>query len=69
MPFYALRFSGQWETLSTTAADRSDALSQFSKKLGYEVTEVATGQMTDLMMDEWTENPHWLNPTISVFKK
>ncbi len=69
MPFYAIRIGGDWKTLSTVGKDRADALSQFSEMLGYKISENKNGRMTDLMMDEWDENPHWLNPQIAIFRE
>jgi hypothetical protein len=72
MMFYALVIAGE-VALHTVARDRADALKQFAKKLGYEITEKPKGDIrdliTDLMLDEWEDGPHWIHPTIPVFRK
>jgi hypothetical protein len=69
MPNYSLVFVGEGKSLSTSALNKADALSQFSKQLGYILTEDENDTTTDLLMDEWEVGPHWVNPTIPVFRK
>lgn len=69
MTFYALCISGSSSHLTTSAASRAEALMQFSEQLGYFLTEDPTGLMSDLTLDEWTENPHYIRATIPVFRK
>ena len=68
MMFYALVLAGE-AALHTVASDRADALKQFARKLGYEITEKPNGDITDLMLDEWEDGPHWVHPIIPVFRK
>jgi hypothetical protein len=68
MPFYNLLvIDRQQKTLATPAANREDALMQFGKELGLTLTFQGDGA-PPFLLDEWEHGPHWVNPTIPVFK-
>jgi hypothetical protein len=54
--------------LDAAARDREDALTIFGKELGLRLTLKDQDTPASYLLDEWHESPHWVNPTIPVFK-
>lgn len=68
MPYYTLVTASTGKHLHALAADRVDALRNFSKELGQTLSLEETVDTTDsYLMDEWWNNPHWTNPKIPVY--
>ncbi len=67
MPYYNLTVSEK--TLSAAAANRSAALLHFEQEIGKKLTLEDQGGVPEHLMDEWTESPHWVHPTIPVWEK
>lgn len=65
MPHYNLTNGA--ETLCESAGSRVQALYLFEQKIGKELTLEDQGTVADHLMDEWTESPHWVYPTIPVW--
>lgn len=57
------------KSLHTAARDRAEALALFGKELHCELTEAGGDEVAPYLMDEFTESPHWTNPTIPIFRK
>jgi hypothetical protein len=68
MPYYDLRDADKNETLATPAQNLENALEIFGKQLGVRLTLEDQGVAPPYMLDEWHEGPHWVNPTIPVFR-
>jgi len=70
MPYYSLQVVDENRSLSTPARDRSDALAVFGKELGLKLTleDDGTAVATFLLDEWWNDGPHWVNPTIPVYK-
>jgi hypothetical protein len=68
MAHYHLLIVNQQKHLSTPAHDRSDALAIFGKELGVKLTLIDNGAPAPYLLDEWFSSPHWVNPTILVFR-
>ena len=66
MPYYNLSVGN--EVLSEVASGRSDALERFGKSLGKKLTLSDQGNVAPYLLDEWTEGPHWVRPTIPVWE-
>jgi hypothetical protein len=67
--FFALRAT-DGETFNTVAVNRPEALAQFSKRLGVEITDTPTGMMESYMLDEWdAAGVHLVSPGIHIYKK
>lgn len=71
MAYYSLLIVDKQETLSGVAArDRTEALLMFGQKLGRHLTlEDDDSSAAEYLLDEWWEQPHWVNHTIPVFVK
>lgn len=68
MAYYTLLVEPQHKTLSTPAADRTEALAIFGKELGVKLTlEASNTDFATYLLDEWEVGPHWVNPHIPVF--
>jgi len=65
MPYYTLVVE-PGKTLHAVADGCNVALAMFGKELGQQLTFEGE-HPAPYLMDEWQENPHWTNPTISVF--
>ena len=71
MASYSLHvFTPDAKTISCTAGTRSDALAIFARELGYNLTDTSTQDWDDdfMMMDEWDEGPHWVEPHIPIYR-
>lgn len=68
MIFYTL-VSVSKGCLFTCAATREEALAQFGKELGEQLTIKPAGHMADYMLDQWENDPHWIRAYIPVWKK
>lgn len=71
MAYYSLLIVDKQETLSGVAArDRAEAVAVFRRQLGRDLTleDDDTG-VAGYLLDEWWEQPHWVNHTIPVFAK
>jgi hypothetical protein len=71
MAYYSLLIVDKQETLSGVAArDRAEAVAMFGQQLGRDLTltDDDTG-VAEYLLDEWWEQPHWVNHTIPVFAK
>ena len=67
MPYFNLRVVCDGRTLSdATAADAQSALSLFGGELGVDLTFEGEGA-PPYLFEEWSEGPHWINPTTPVF--
>lgn len=70
MPYYNLKIVNENKTLSTPAADRSEALAIFGKELGLRFTLKGNDAAPiQYLLDEWEIGPHWVNPHIPVFEE
>ncbi len=71
MAFYSLLNVTKQETTGGVAAgNRAEAVALFGRQLGLDLTlEDDDSHVADFLLDEWTEQPHWLNHTIPVFLK
>jgi len=63
---YTLLIVSQRKTLQTTAPGRREAIADFGKELGCNLSLEGDGPPAYLL-DEWEGSPHWVNPTIPVF--
>lgn len=69
MPNYDLIIVDNHKVLATVAADRESAVADFGKQLNKRLSLTPENDsLASYLMDEWTEGPHWVNPTIPVFK-
>ena len=68
MPYYSLLIADDQRYIQAVAPDRAGALLLFAEQLGHEVTDEDNGSVAPYLLDEWTEGPHWTNPTIPIFK-
>lgn len=68
MTFYAL-VSLHRGTLSTVANTREDAIVQFGRALGEELSLQARGHTAEYLLDEWDQGPHLIKGRISVWKR
>jgi hypothetical protein len=71
MAFYSLLIVDKQETVSGVAAlDLAEAVALFGRQLDRELTleDDDTG-VAEYLLDEWWEQPHWVNHTIPVFVK
>ena len=51
----------------TSRRDRSEALVIFGKELGVKLT-LEGADAPPYLLDEWEIGPHWVNPTIPVYR-
>ena len=68
MPYYDLLIVDEQRVLATPARNREDALAIFGKELGLRLTLADQGIVAPYLLDDWDQSPHWVNPTIPVFK-
>jgi hypothetical protein len=71
MHHYVLRETGTLKEFDWTTGNRGQALRQFSKELGTDLTlEGPSDVAPAYMLDEWPNGtgPHMVNPTIPVYR-
>jgi hypothetical protein len=69
MRFFALQVVPGNPVLHAHARGRAEALSEFGKELGHELTDKPTGRVAEYSLDEWDEAvAHWVNPTVPIWK-
>lgn len=71
MAFYSLlNTSNQETTGGVVARNRVEAVVEFGRRLGRDLTiEDDDSRVPDSLLDEWCEQPHWVNHTIPVYSK
>jgi hypothetical protein len=71
MAFYSLLIVDKQETVSGIAArDRAEAVAMFGRQLGRDLTlDDDDTCVAQYLLDEWSENPHWVYHTIPVFAR
>ncbi|MDE3109605.1 MAG: hypothetical protein KGL02_06665 [Acidobacteriota bacterium] len=71
MAFYSLLHVGTQETTGgVVARNRTEAVAVFGRQLGLDLAvEDNDGRVADFLLDEWWEQPHWVNHTIPVYSK
>lgn len=71
MAYYSLLIVDKQETMGgIVARDRAEAIAMFARQLDRELTLVDDDtSVAQYLLDEWSENPHFLNHTIPVFAK
>ena len=69
MPYYSLFVGAKKSHLNTNAKDRQHALQIFGQELNCTLSVDEDSAPTEYLLDEWNENPHWLNHTIPVSAK
>ena len=69
MPYYNLIVVADHRMLATVAVDRERAVAEFGEQLDIRLSlSPDNDSPAPYLMDEWTEGPHWVNPTIPVFE-
>ena len=68
MTYYDLRVVQDHRTLAAAAKDREEALAIFGKELDVHLTLDEQDTPAPYLLDEWSQSPHWVNPTIPVFE-
>jgi hypothetical protein len=70
VPYYNLKIIETNEILAdATSANREGALGLFGDELGKPLTFKDQGGPAPYLFEEWTDGPHWINPTIPVFEE
>jgi len=70
MRHYVLRDTATLKELDWTCPSRTQALTQFGKKLAIELTLEGHEPTAPFMLDEWGSGsgPHLISPTIPVYR-
>jgi hypothetical protein len=71
MAFYSLLIVDKHATVGgIVALNRTQAIAMIGKQLGRDLTlDDDDTCVAQYLLDEWWENPHWVNHTIPVFAK
>ena len=68
MAYYSLLVVESQKELNTPAGSLGEALAIFGKELGVKLaSSSADGCSAACWLDEWTENPHWVNRNIPIY--
>lgn len=70
MPYFNLLIVNTGQILSdATAPSRDAALGVFERELGIGLSFDDQGGPAPYLFEEWTDGPHWINPSTPVFEK
>ena len=72
MAFYSLLIVDKQESISgVSAPNRAVAVALFGQRLGLDLTleDDGTTGVAGFLLDEWWDQPHWVDHTIPVFAK
>jgi hypothetical protein len=68
MAFFDLLIVDKQTHLRAVAGDQSEALAILGKQLDQKLSLEDSDEASDVyLLDEWTNGPHYVNPTIRVF--
>ncbi len=66
MRYFSLLIPNEHRHLTTPARDREHALAIFGRELGCSLSVGDEAGPAEYLLDEWDENPHWVNHKIPV---